>query len=84
MTQTEETLRSPKLAARYELAEQLKKDGERVDELQRNEYLIFQHPGVTMICFTIKFWGKSVLRFMKSSVRQQTLGVSIKQRFWTF
>ena len=49
MTQTEETLRSPELAARYELAERLKKDGERVDELQRNEYLIFQHPG--RFCF---------------------------------
>ena len=49
MTQTGETGRSPKLAARYELAEQLKKDGERIDELQRNEYLIFQHPG--RFCF---------------------------------
>ena len=49
MTQTEETLRSPELTARYELAEQLRKDGERVDELQRNEYLIFQHPG--RFCF---------------------------------
>lgn len=49
MTQTEETLRSPELAARYELAERLKKEGERIDELQRNEYLIFQHPG--RFCF---------------------------------
>ncbi|MCH5272955.1 MAG: tRNA1(Val) (adenine(37)-N6)-methyltransferase [Lachnospiraceae bacterium] len=31
------------------LAEQQKKDGERIDELQRNEYLIFQHPG--RFCF---------------------------------
>ena len=49
MAQTEDSLRSPALAARYELAEQLKKDGERIDELQRNEYLIFQHPG--RFCF---------------------------------
>ena len=49
MAQTEDTLRSPALAARYALAEQLKADGERIDELQRNEYLIFQHPG--RFCF---------------------------------
>lgn len=49
MTQTEGTIRSGKLAAAYERAERLRKDGERVDELQRNEYLIFQHPG--RFCF---------------------------------
>lgn len=41
--------RSEVLVARYALAEDLRKDGERVDELQRNEYLIFQHPG--RFCF---------------------------------
>lgn len=49
MTQTDETVRSPQLEARYKLAEQLLREGERVDELQRNEYLIFQHPG--RFCF---------------------------------
>ena len=49
MAQTEETGRSPQLDARYRLAEQMRKAGERVDELQRNEYLIFQHPG--RFCF---------------------------------
>lgn len=49
MTQTEEGRRSEQLQARYELAERLKKEGERIDELQRNEYLIFQHPG--RFCF---------------------------------
>ena len=49
MTQTGETGRSPELSARYALAEQLKKGGERIDELQRNESLIFQHPG--RFCF---------------------------------
>lgn len=37
------------LKARYALAEGLIKEGERIDELQRNEYLIFQHPG--RFCF---------------------------------
>lgn len=49
MAQTEEKQRSGLLKARYMLAEQQKKDGERIDELQRNEYLIFQHPG--RFCF---------------------------------
>lgn len=49
MAQTEEKQRSPQLEARYQLAGQLKKDGERIEELQRNEYLIFQHPG--RFCF---------------------------------
>ncbi len=41
--------RSEVLRARYALAESVQKEGERVDELQRNEYLIFQHPG--RFCF---------------------------------
>ncbi len=49
ITQTEEKPRSAQLQARYQLARQLMKDGERLDELQRNEYLIFQHPG--RFCF---------------------------------
>lgn len=49
MVQTEEKQRSGLLEARYMLAEQQKKDGERIDELQRNEYLIFQNPG--RFCF---------------------------------
>ena len=49
MAQTEEKQRSKQSQARYDLAEQLKKADERIDELQRNEYLIFQHPG--RFCF---------------------------------
>ncbi len=49
MAQTEGKRRSAELEARYALAEQLKKEGERIDELQRNEYVIFQHPG--RFCF---------------------------------
>lgn len=49
MAQTEKEQRSERLKARYMLAERQKKDGERIDELQRNEYLIFQHPG--RFCF---------------------------------
>ena len=49
MTQTDKNCPAMTLAERYALAEQLKRDGERIDELQRNEYLIFQHPG--RFCF---------------------------------
>lgn len=72
------------LGNKEEMLSNLKDFDTALSEGKKGEAFDFQHPGVTMICFTIKFWGKSVLRFMKSSVRQQTLGVSIKQRFWTF
>ena len=42
-------IRSELLQERYRLAETLKKEDERIDELQRNEYLIFQSPG--RFCF---------------------------------
>lgn len=50
MTQTASSTEGSKLLKeRYALARTLQKEGERVDELQRNEYLIFQHPG--RFCF---------------------------------
>lgn len=47
--ESKEAVRSELLKRRYEEAEKLLKNGERIDELQRNEYLIFQNPG--RFCF---------------------------------
>lgn len=49
MSQENKQEASPLLQKRMALARELCRDGERIDELQRNEYLIYQHPG--RFCF---------------------------------
>lgn len=72
MEQTEERQLSPQLRERYCLAEKLKKEGERIDELQRNEYLIFQHPG--RFCFGMDAVLLSGFLHVKPGARVLDLG----------
>lgn len=72
MTQTSKEEASELLRQRYARAEKLMREGERIDELQRNEYLIFQNPG--RFCFGMDAVLLSAFVHVKPGARVLDLG----------